>query len=127
MRTDIEEILASKTVLLETRKRDGSWVPTPVSLVTSAGHTYFRSYDHAGKAKRLRNFDEVRATRCSMRGKPSGPTITGTARLLDGAEAETARSALAHRFPVLHGVVVPLTHRLKRWTTLHYQFDVSGV
>jgi len=111
----------AKTVLLQTRKRDGSWVATPVSVVVEGDHAYFRSYDASGKYKRLRNFPEVRLAASTLRGKPKGPTVEGRARQLDGAEAEHASSLLAARFPVMHGKLVPWEHRRKGWTTIHYE------
>lgn len=51
-----------KTVILETRKRDGTWVATPLSLVLDGDHAYFRTYDASGKYKRLRNYPEIRLT-----------------------------------------------------------------
>lgn len=116
-----EDIRNANTVLMETRKRDGSWVATPVSLATDSGHTYFRTYDASGKAKRLRNFPRVRVAASSLRGEPHGPTVTGCTRLLDGDEAVRARRLLAARFPILHRLVVPLVHKLKGWKTLHYE------
>ncbi|HEX8347283.1 MAG TPA: PPOX class F420-dependent oxidoreductase [Actinoplanes sp.] len=110
-----------RTVILETRRRDGSWVPTPVSLVVDGGRGYFRTYDAAGKAKRLRNFPDVRVAPGTARGRATGPSITGTARLLDGAEAEHARARLARKHPLLHRYLVPFAHRRKGWTTLHYE------
>jgi len=111
----------TKTVLLQTRKRDGSWVASPVSVVVEGDHAYFRSYDAAGKYKRLRNFPQVRLSASTLRGKPTGPTVEGHARKLDGSDAEHARSLLAKRFPVLHGMLVPWSHRFKGWTTIHYE------
>lgn len=113
----------STTIRLETRKRDGTWVPSPVSLATAEGHAYFRTYDASGKAKRLRNFPEVRYAPCTLRGRPKSQTVEGTARLLDGAEAARARRVLAQAYPVLHRFLVPLIHRLKGWTTLHYALE----
>jgi hypothetical protein len=109
------------TVLLETRRRDGTWVPTPVSLVTDGGRHYLRTYDASGKAKRLRNVPEVRVAPSTLRGRPLGPAVPGRVRLLDGPEADRARELLARRFPVLHGRLVPWVHRRKGWTTLHYE------
>jgi uncharacterized protein len=112
------------TVLLETRRRDGSWVATPVSLVVDGTRAYFRTYDASGKAKRLRNFPEVRVTPSTLRGRPRGPAVEARARLLHGADAAHARRLLARRFPVMHGLLVPWTHRLKGWTTLHYELQL---
>src|SRR5918911_4571377 len=82
---------ATRTVLLETQRRDGSWVPSPVSLVADGGHLYFRTYDASGKAKRLRNFPDVRVAPATLRGRPLGPAVKGRGRLLQGEEAEHAR------------------------------------
>lgn len=111
----------TSTGLIETKRKDGTWVPTPVSLAAEGTHLYFRTYDAAGKAKRLRNFPDVRVAPATLRGRPLGPSARGRARLLEGEEAEHARALLARRFPLLHGRLVPWMHRRKGWTTLHYE------
>jgi PPOX class probable F420-dependent enzyme len=113
-----------RAVLLETRKRDGSWVGTPVNVAVADGHVYFRTWNVSGKAKRLRNFPgEVRLAPCTMLGKPTGEAVTGAARLLDDGEADTARASLAAKYPVLQGRFVPAYHRLRGWKTLHYEWE----
>lgn len=114
-----------KTVILETRKRDGTWVPTPLSLVIEGDHAYFRTYDASGKYKRLRNYPQVRLTPSTFRGKPTGPTVQAQARRLDGPAADHARSLLEARFPFLHGRLVPWTHRRKGWTTVYYEVTAA--
>jgi uncharacterized protein len=129
MRTSHDQTVdwtTTSTVLLETQRRDGSWVGTPVSLGAEGGHLYFRSYDASGKAKRLRNFPGVRVAPATLRGRPVGPVATGRVRLLQGEEAEHARAVLARRFPLLHGRLVPWMHRRKGWTTLHYELVLDA-
>jgi uncharacterized protein len=49
-----------RTVLLTTRKRDGTTVGTPVNIALgSDGRAYFRTWSATGKAKRIRNFPQV--------------------------------------------------------------------
>ncbi|HET6531316.1 MAG TPA: PPOX class F420-dependent oxidoreductase [Actinoplanes sp.] len=122
--TALETMARQRTVLLETRKRDGTWVATPVSIVADGGRLFFRTYDAAGKAKRLRNFPEVRVAPSTFRGRPTGPAVTGTARLLDGDEAVRAGALLAAKYPWLHGRMVPAVHRRKGWRTLHYRLEL---
>ena len=110
-----------KTVLLTTFKRDGTPVPTPVSLAPDGERIVFRSYDRAWKTKRLRRNPEVEFAPCTLQGRVRGPVARGRARLLDGDEAQAARRALRRRHPVLHGVLVPLAHRLAGYTTMHYE------
>ena len=125
MTTAVETLGRQRTVLLETRKRDGTWVGTPVSIVVAGGRAYFRTYDASGKAKRLRNFPDVRVAPSTMRGRPTGPVVTGTARLLDDDEAGRVRGLLATKYPWLHGRIVPAMHRRKGWTTLHYELELT--
>lgn len=124
--SSVMDLARARTVLLETQKRDGSWVGTPVSLVQADGRMYFRTYDQAGKAKRMRNFPQVRMSPCTFLGKVRGTPTLGTARLLEGADATRARQLLARRFPVLHGLAVPSVHRIKGWVTLHYEFHAEA-
>jgi PPOX class probable F420-dependent enzyme len=60
----------------------------------------------------------------TARGRPTGPPIQATARRLEGAESRRAARLLAGKHPWLHGVLVPLTHRLgraKTGKTVHFQ------
>ncbi|MCW2542106.1 MAG: pyridoxamine 5-phosphate oxidase-like protein [Frankiales bacterium] len=119
---DLEHFRRTKNMLLSTRRRDGSWVPTPVSVVVDEhGMAYFRTWSTAGKAKRLRNFPDVRVAPCTAFGRPTGSDQPGIARLLDGTESTRARDLLSAKYPVMHRVLVPLVHRLRGQQTQHYQ------
>jgi PPOX class probable F420-dependent enzyme len=124
----LSRFAAEKVVQLQTRKRDGSWVDTPVNLVVDGDRAYFRTPGRASKNKRLRNFPEVRIRPCTWSGKPTGPQAQATARLLSGREAETAGVLIDKKFPVVQGIGVHLAHRLARTATLHYALsDVTDL
>ncbi len=80
---------AEKVVQLQTRRRDGLWVDTPVNFAVQGDRAYFRTPGRASKNKRLRNFPDVRIRPCTWSGKPTGPA-QATARLLSGEEARAA-------------------------------------
>jgi len=123
----LEELARSWAITLQTRKRDGTWVPATVNLVMDNGRAFFRSYDASGKAKRLRNFSEVRVAPSTMTGKVRGPLVTGRATLLDGESAEAKRAAvlLARRHPLLQGRLVPAFHKRKGYRTLYYELTLE--
>src|SRR3954452_1333088 len=108
---------------LETRKRDGTWIPTAVHLVVEDGHVFFRTWHTSGKAKRLRNFPEVRIAPSTAGGRPTGEWLRGSATLLDGDAAAHAAELINRRYPLLQGVGVRLYHRLRGYRTLHYRIS----
>jgi hypothetical protein len=124
-RQTLEALERSWAVLLTTYKRDGTPVRTPVNLAAEEAVAYFRSYDKAWKTKRLARDPSVELAPCSVRGVPRGPAVSGTARLLDGEEIGLARRALARRHPVFQRFVIPLGHRISRYSTLHYEVIVT--
>ncbi|MGC5165555.1 PPOX class F420-dependent oxidoreductase [Luteimicrobium sp. DT211] len=117
-----------RTIALETRKRDGTWVATPVSVVVDDdGRMYFRAYDASGKYKRLRNFPQVRvAPATTLRGRPTGPAVTGLAHRVTGTDEARARALLAAKYPVLQRRLVPWMHRRKGWETVHYELTLDA-
>jgi PPOX class probable F420-dependent enzyme len=120
----LEPFVRQKTALLTTYRRDGTPVGTPLSVAVEGDHAFIRSYEQAWKAKRMRNRPEVELAPSTARGKPTGPAIHARARLLEGTEARHAGHALASKHPLLHGVLVPLAHRLgrsKTGRTVHYE------
>ena len=87
-------------------------------------HAYVRSFQTAGKTRRLHHNPGVDIAPSTARGRPTGPAIQARARRLEGAEALRAARLLAGKHSVLHGVLVPLTHRLGRartGKTVHFQ------
>ena len=109
------------SVLLCSFKRDGTPVQPPVSIAVDGDHVFFRSYDMAWKAKRLRNNPNVEVAPSTLRGSVTGPTIPARAKLLTDGEANAAAKALAHQHRILQGVLVPITHRLMGSHTTHYE------
>ncbi|HEX2087850.1 MAG TPA: PPOX class F420-dependent oxidoreductase [Solirubrobacteraceae bacterium] len=86
----------ARQCVVVTFRRSGEPVPTPVNFgLTDAGTLIFRTEDGTGKLKRLRRDPHVRVFPCSLRGKPLGATVEGTARVLPDAERERADAALA--------------------------------
>jgi len=117
----LEPFVNQKTVLLTTYRRNGAPVGTPVNIAVEGARAFVRTWDTAWKLKRIRNNPEIEIAPSTFRGKPTGPAIRARARVLNGAESAHAGQALARKHPILHGVLVPLIHRLRGNRTVHIE------
>jgi PPOX class probable F420-dependent enzyme len=126
-RTQLDVLARHRNMALQTRKRDGSWIATPVNPLVEGDHVFFRTWHTSGKAKRLRNFPEVRFAPSTARGAPTGPWLRGHATLLDGEASAYAAALINHRYPLLQGIAVRLYHRLRRYRTLQFRIgDITA-
>jgi uncharacterized protein len=122
MNDTLEKTLSPhKSMLLTTFKKDGTPVPTPVTVAVEEGRIFFRTYSDAWKFKRMRRNPQVEVAPSTFRGKPLGPTMAARARRLEGDDVAVARRALARRAPLLQRFLVPWLHRIMRYTTVHYE------
>jgi PPOX class probable F420-dependent enzyme len=98
--TIIDEIGRSKYVSLVTYRRDGTAVATPVWHVVKGDELFVVTDADAWKVKRIRKNSRAVVTVCSFRGRiaPGAPSAEGTARLLDEAGTESARTLLAEKY-----------------------------
>lgn len=123
-----------KTVRLTTYRRDGGSGGTPVSVAVDGDRGYLRSFERSLKTGRLAHDPRVRMAPSNGRGAPdgTGPELAGRLRRLERGSAEDRRAArlLRAKYPLLHGVLVPLSHRvlLRRRTggTVHFVLTVDG-
>jgi uncharacterized protein len=119
--TSFEPFTKHRTALLTTYKRDGAPVATPVTIAVEGDHAYVRTWDTAWKARRMRNDPRVLVAPATMGGRRRGAPVPARSRLLSGDEAAHAARAIARRQRILQGILVPLTHRLMRYRTVHYE------
>ena len=93
-----------KYLSLSTRKRDGSFVNTPVWFAreheTSNYYVFsLKSGKKAGKVKRIRNFPAVKVATCTVSGRLTGGWRDANAALIDESEqVEFAYSLLRQKY-----------------------------
>jgi PPOX class probable F420-dependent enzyme len=121
---ELAPFVRQKTVLLTTYRKDGRAGASPVSIAVEGDRAYIRSFEKAVKTRRLRNNPAALVAPSTMRGRPTGPPLSATLHRLEGDEAAHAARVLATKYRVLHGVLVPLAHRLgrrKTGRTVHFE------
>lgn len=98
MERAIKEISASKCISLTTFKRDGSQISTPIWFNVMDGKIYVTTETDAWKVKRIANNPNVEFAVCTQRGKVTGQTFSGTARLLAPVELAVVIAAKKRRY-----------------------------
>ncbi len=73
---------------VETFRKNGQGVQTPVWFVQDDRTLYVRTVDGSGKVKRIRNNPRVRVMPCGVRGEPMGEWVEGQARFADADESK---------------------------------------
>ena len=119
MADTFNQIVHPGTILLTRYRRDGTPVSTPVNIVVDGDRAFVRTFDTAWKLKRIRNNPTLKIAPSTARGKPAGPAIRTRAGVFGGTEADHASHMLNRKHPILHGILVPLAHRLQGYKTIH--------
>jgi PPOX class probable F420-dependent enzyme len=103
-----------KYLALETFKKNGQGVKTPVWFVLHDDAFYVYTESDSWKVKRIRNNPRVRVAACSMRGDVKGPWLDGTASLVEGDERRAADTLLDRKY--LLKVIFNVLTRINRHT-----------
>lgn len=93
-----DEIQSAKCISLTTFKRDGTGVSTPIWLNVIDGKIYVTTETHSWKVKRVANNPRVEFAPCTQRGKITGRTYGGTARVISPEELPAVLAAKKRRY-----------------------------
>lgn len=86
----LDEIKSKKYISLETYRKNGQPVKSPVWFVIENNLLYVITRSKTGKVKRLKNNLQVKFALCTMKGKITGEWISGTAKILDEKDTKEA-------------------------------------
>jgi PPOX class probable F420-dependent enzyme len=87
-----------KYLNMETYRKTGKPVATPLWFAEENGTLYIYSLANAGKVKRIRNNPKVRIVPCDVRGKPKGEWVEAKARILDEPGATLGHKLLNKKY-----------------------------
>lgn len=98
--TDFSPLHPHRYALLVTFRKDGTAVPTPVWFALLDDRRFVtRTEERTAKVRRIRRDPRARVFPCDPRGKPLGPGVEGTVRILPaGEECERAEAALDRHY-----------------------------
>jgi PPOX class probable F420-dependent enzyme len=87
-----------KYLNLETYRKIGTPVVTPVWFAEAHGTLYIYSLADAGKVKRIRQNSKIRIAPCDAHGHPKGAWLEAKARLLDARGATLGHTLLNQKY-----------------------------
>lgn len=94
----LEQFAGEKYLNLETYRRTGVAVATPVWFAQDGARLYVYSLADAGKVKRVRNNAKVRVAPCDLRGKLKGEWVAARARIIEGPEEAHGHRLLDEKY-----------------------------
>lgn len=92
------DFTAYRTILLETFKRDGTAVNTPVWFVQESAVVYFSTSPDAWKARRLRSNPRARVAGADAAERPATDWVEATAHFIEGDDARRIYALLDARY-----------------------------
>ena len=83
---------------VETFRKNGQGVQTPVWFVEDNDTLYVRTVDNSFKVRRVRNNPRVRVMPCDVRGGPKGEWVEGQARFASAVEDKRVGQLLTSKY-----------------------------
>ena len=94
----LAQFVDQKYISLETFRKNGQGVKTPVWFVLHNDAFYVYTEADSWKVKRIRNNPRVRVAVCTIRGTVKGPWLDATATLVEGDERHAADKLLNRKY-----------------------------
>ena len=104
--TDLAQFAKQSFLNLDTFRKSGVAVSTPVWFVEESGRLYVHTQADSGKVKRIRNNGRVRLAPSDMRGSPRGERVEGQAILLDTNGSEHINKLFQKKYGLQWSAVV---------------------
>jgi len=98
MENKLAQFANQQFINVETFRKNGQVVQTPVWFVQDKGTLYVRTVETSFKVKRIRNNPRVRVVPCDMRGEPKGEWVDGQARFATADEDKRVGQLLTKKY-----------------------------
>ena len=121
MGNNLDQFLDQKYINLETYKKDGTPVRTPVWFVIDNDLIYVITMDSTGKVKRLKNNQDVQIVSCSFKGEPKNEWIKGKAEKITGEKADMVINFRKKKY----GMSARLVGLLRKGNSIVYSIELT--
>ena len=101
----LEQFTNEKYLNLETFKKDGTGVKTPLWFVVHEEALYMRTPLASWKVKRIRRYPRVRIVPSDARGEPKGPWLEGEAQVFSEQEMAWVDGLVVQKYGLLKRLI----------------------
>ena len=101
---NLSPFVGQRYLNLESIKRDGTPVQTPVWFAEEHGVLYVYTLANAGKVKRIRRHPHIRIAPCTMRGTVIGLWVEAEVTIVDATTAAHGHALLRQKYGWLKGL-----------------------
>jgi len=98
----LAQFSGEKYISIETFRKNGEAVRTPVWFVENNNLLYVRTSVDTGKYKRIRNNKNVRVAPCDMRGKVKGEWTSGEASIASDDEMQQVSPMFKKKYGLMY-------------------------
>jgi uncharacterized protein len=123
-RNKISQFLNQNYINLETYRKNGQAVQTPVWFAIDGSIIYVRTDTNSGKVKRARNNPHVRLTPSNARGQPKGEWIDGEIKIASTSESERANQLLRQKYG-LQGKIIRMVNKIRKTKPIVVSIKIS--
>jgi len=95
---NLSDLSKFKYITIETFRKNGAGVRTPIWFIIYQGLIYFRTDVNSGKVKRIRNNPHVRIAPCDIRGNLKGNWFDGKVKFAGLAESSITHSMIDKKY-----------------------------
>jgi PPOX class probable F420-dependent enzyme len=121
MSVDVHQFERYKYINLETYKKNGKPISTPVWFVIENNLIFIVTRSSTGKVKRLKNNPNVRIMPCSFRGGPKGNWVGGIAKFIDSKESARIVNLRNKKYGITARLVSLITLRKGKFIVISIQ------
>jgi uncharacterized protein len=110
---NLSQLSKFKYINIETYRKNGAGVRTPIWFIIYQGLIYFRSDVKSGKVKRIRNNPHVRIAPCDIRGNLKGNWFDGKVNFANSAESLIVYSLIDKKYGFIT-TLIRISNKIRR-------------
>ncbi len=123
---DFNQFVNNKYINIESYKKNGMSVRTPVLFVNKEQKIYFRTSKSSGKIKRINNNAQIKFAPCNINGKTNDNYWkSGLATIINGSEIEIIDKLFEKKYGIIN-MLLKLIYKIRKMELVFVSVSISN-